>query len=65
LFSDGNRDEVMTVMNKWIDMVKVNGIWEHYNPETGVGYGAEGLGMSTLLVDWMARLGVVEVASSP
>ena len=41
-------------------MVERNGIWEHYNPETGVGYGAEGLGMSCLIVDWMIRLGIVD-----
>lgn len=48
-------------MAKWMEMVTQNGIWEHYNPETGKGYGAEGLGMSCLIVDWMARLGIVEV----
>ena len=41
-------------------MVKENGIWEHYNPETGIGYGAEGLGMSCLIVDWMIRMGIVD-----
>jgi hypothetical protein len=58
--ADVDSDEVVTIMNKWIEMVKTNGIWEHYNPETGVGYGAEGLGMSGLIVDWMVRLGVVD-----
>lgn len=48
-------------MDKWIEMVVQNGIWEHYNPETGTGYGAEGLGMSCLIVDWMARLGIVYI----
>jgi hypothetical protein len=48
-------------MGKWVDMVQQNGIWEHYNPETGRGYGAEGLGMSCLIVDWMARLGIVVI----
>ena len=55
------RDDVNRVMNKWIEMVIQNGIWEHYNPETGRGYGAEGLGMSCLIVDWMARLGIVDI----
>jgi len=54
-------DDVMVIMNKWIEMVERNGIWEHYNPDTGVGYGAEGLGMSCLVVDWMARLNLVQV----
>jgi hypothetical protein len=49
------------ILNKWVEMVTQNGIWEHYNPETGRGYGAEGLGMSCLIVDWMARTGIVEI----
>jgi hypothetical protein len=48
-------------MTKWVEMVEISGIWEHYNPDTGRGYGAEGLGMSCLIVDWMARLGVATV----
>lgn len=47
------------LMDKWIAMVQTAGIWENYNPETGVGYEAEGLGMSVLIVDWMKRLGRV------
>jgi len=54
-------EQVHQILTKWIEMVTENGIWEHYNPETGKGYGAEGLGMSCLIVDWMARLGIVEV----
>lgn len=45
------------IMDRWISMVRKGGIYEMYNPETSVGYGAEGLGMSTLIVDWMKRLG--------
>ena len=55
------RDDVAVILNKWLEMVTQNGIWEHYNPETGRGYGAEGLGMSCLIVDWMARMGIVEI----
>ena len=44
------------LMDKWVWMVEKSGIWEMYNPETGEGYGAEGLGMSTLIVDWLRRL---------
>jgi hypothetical protein len=58
------RGEVVRILNKWIEMVTQNGIWEHYNPETGTGYGAEGLGMSCLIIDWMARLGVVEISKA-
>jgi len=45
------------MMEKWILMVQEGGLYEMNNPETAVGYGAEGLGMSTLVVDWMKRLG--------
>jgi hypothetical protein len=48
-------------MNKWTEVVMHNGIWEHYNPDTGMGYGAEGLGMSCLIVDWFVRLGIVDI----
>ena len=47
------------MMERWISMVKKGGIYEMYNPETGVGYGPEGLGMSTLIVDWMQRLSCI------
>ena len=45
------------MMERWISMAKRGGMYKMYNPETAVGYGAEGLGMSTLIVDWMKRLG--------
>ena len=49
-------------MDKWIEMVTKSGIWEHYNPDTGTGYGAEGLGMSCLIADWMIRLNIMDPA---
>jgi len=55
----GQTDVLNQLMDKWIAMATKGGIWEMYNPETAVGYGAEGLGMSTLIVDWMKRLGRV------
>jgi hypothetical protein len=33
-----------------------NSLPQHYNPLTGNGYGARGLGMSTLVCDWLQRL---------
>ena len=33
-----------------------NSLPQHYNPLTGDGYGARGLGMSTLVCDWLQRL---------
>jgi len=45
------------LVDKWVSLVQKSGIWEHYNPLDGSPYGAEGLGMSTLIVDAMIRLG--------
>ena len=56
LHKQGRTTVLNALMDKWIAMVKKGGIWEIYNPETAVGYGAEGLGMSNLIVDWMKRL---------
>eukprot|EP00041_Stephanoeca_diplocostata_P017066 m.339465 g.339465 ORF g.339465 m.339465 type:complete len:61 (-) comp20584_c0_seq1:969-1151(-) len=39
--------------------VRQAGIWEMYNPINGSGMGVEGLGMSTLIVDWLYRHGLV------
>lgn len=47
------------LLDRWISLYEKSGVWEQYNPETGVNYGVEGLGMSTLIVDWLYRLGRV------
>ncbi len=52
-----------SLMDKWISAVTRGGVWEMWNPETAVGYGAEGLGMSTLIVDWMKRLDRIKAGS--
>jgi hypothetical protein len=36
-----------------------------WNADTGVGYGAEGLGMSSLLLDWLHRTGMLAAANAP
>jgi len=48
---------VDAVLDKWTALVQKSGIFEHYNPLTGEPYGAVGLGMSTLIVDWLYRTG--------
>lgn len=48
-----------TLLSRWIALYQKSGVWEHYNPLTGEHYGVEGLGMSTLLVDWLYRFGIV------
>ena len=56
LQKQGKTEVLDRLMDRWIAMAERGGIWEIYNPETAVGYGAEGLGMSVLIVDWMKRL---------
>lgn len=46
-----------TILDKWIKLVQKSGIYEHYNPITGAPYGAVGLGMSTLVCDYIYRYG--------
>ncbi len=57
----GYTAELNTMMDRWIKMVEQSGIWEMYNPLTGAPYGVEGLGMSCIIVDWMARLNRVNM----
>lgn len=45
------------ILKKWIELVKTSGIYEHYNPITGAPYGPEGLGMSTLICDYIFKYG--------
>jgi glycogen debranching enzyme len=52
-------DTINELMDKWIALYEKSGIWEQYNPITGENYGVEGLAMSTLIVDWLYRLGRV------
>jgi len=52
-------DTLNALMDKWIALYEKTGIWEQYNPITGGNSGVEGLGMSTLIVDWLYRLGRV------
>jgi hypothetical protein len=37
------------LMDRWVAMYEVSGIWEQYNPYNATNYGVEGLGMSTLI----------------
>lgn len=47
-----------SILDRWIALVKQSGIYEHYNPLTGEPYGAVGLGMSTLICDYVYRYGL-------
>jgi len=55
--------ELNVALNRWISLVEKSGIWEMYNPITGVSYGVEGLGMSCVIVDWIFRMGRVNSTS--
>jgi len=55
----GEFDLQAMILQKWISLVQLSGIWEHYNPLTGEPYGPEGLGMSTLVCDYIQRFGMV------
>eukprot|EP01038_Epipyxis_sp_PR26KG_P010682 gene10682-14345_t len=46
------------IFDNWITLVEKSGIYEHYNPLTAEPYGPEGLGMSTLICDWIYRYGL-------
>jgi len=59
LSKHGFNSTMETLMDRWIALYEKAGVWEQYNPETGANYGVEGLGMSTLIVDWLYKLGRV------
>jgi hypothetical protein len=51
---------------RWTEAYRVApGVWEMWNAETGVGYGAEGLGMSSLLIDWLHRTSMLTIHNMP
>jgi len=52
------------IFDKWLKVVQLSGIYEHYNPYTGAPYGTEGLGMSTLVCDWIYRYGLFPTDAS-
>lgn len=56
--------EARTLAQKWVNLVARSGVWEMYNPLTGDPYGAIGLGMSTLVVDWIHRLNITTVGDA-
>jgi hypothetical protein len=60
LMFHGKNDIANQLMQRWIQLYQKSGVWEQYNPITGENYGAVGLGMSTLIVDWLYRLGIVQ-----
>jgi hypothetical protein len=53
------------LLDRWLALVEKSGVFEMYNPETGAPYGVEGLGMSTLIVDWLVRFGRVNATAAP
>ena len=49
--------EANQLLDRWVALYQKTGVYEQYNPQNGDPYGPEGLGMSTLIVDWLYRLG--------
>ncbi len=59
LTKHGYNDVAHQLMDRWINLYQKAGVYEMYNPLNGTAAGVEGLGMSTLIVDWLYRLGIV------
>ncbi|KAI8608772.1 Six-hairpin glycosidase-like protein [Chytriomyces sp. MP71] len=64
LLAVGRTDLASTAVDRWSNAITASGVWEMWNPDTGVGYGAEGLGMSTTFVDALVRLGKVSSSNT-
>ncbi|MBN2152018.1 MAG: hypothetical protein JW839_11260 [Candidatus Lokiarchaeota archaeon] len=56
LMKNNKEDVARQLLDRWVELYLKNGIWEYYNPLTGEGFGEEGIGMSTVIVDMLARL---------
>ncbi|KAJ3346259.1 hypothetical protein HDU83_003257 [Entophlyctis luteolus] len=59
LLYSGRTDLASIAVDRWASAISVSGVWEMWNAETGIGYGAEGLGMSSTFVDALYTLGKV------
>lgn len=57
LLKHGFKTEAAAILDRWTELYLKHGIWEYYNPLTGKGLGQPGLGMSTIIIDMLARLG--------
>lgn len=53
-------DIAKKLLDRWIDLYLNHGIWEYYNPLTGEGLGEEGIGMSTVIVDIIKRINLLD-----
>ena len=51
------RSVAAELVKTWVSAVQKGGIYEMWNPLTGGGEGVVGLGMSTLIVDALVRVG--------
>lgn len=57
---NGQTAIINEAVERWMNALRTGpGVWEMWNCEKGIGYGAEGLGMSTTFVDWLYRTGKV------
>jgi glycogen debranching enzyme len=51
----GREQLAWSIEDASLQLVEKSGFREHYNPETGVGYGAHGFGWSALVLDMLAE----------
>ena len=56
LLKHGFRAEAKALLDRWIELYLQKGIWEYYDPLSGEGLGQQDFGMSTIIVDMIARL---------
>ncbi|KAJ3129522.1 hypothetical protein HK100_008548 [Physocladia obscura] len=63
LLWSGRPDVAAAAATRWAGAIAASGVWEMWNADTGVGYGAEGLGMSSTFVDALYKLNIVTNAT--
>lgn len=60
LLTHGRADLALKLVEQWVLLYSLSGVYEQYNPLTGAPYGPQGLGMSTLIVDAMYTVGILK-----
>ncbi|KAJ3095152.1 hypothetical protein HDU97_007226, partial [Phlyctochytrium planicorne] len=63
LINQNRTDLASVAVDRWVSALKVSGVWEMWNPDTGMGYGAEGLGMSNTFIELLHRLNKINPAN--
>lgn len=61
LLRHGRRDLAIHIAKQSLELIKISGIREYYNPHTGKGHGALDFSWSTIIVDLIATLATEEI----